>query len=456
MEGATNNNSGASVTKITEPHQKSAVLIENVARLLFSSDYYRKVDRTTDIAGRLPNAIYTLPPRLVQAIVGRAELSAATRVALVAECKKFFLASREYEKSKEVFVDRHPVRTTITLDCGRLYSEGDNIHGQCGIGSVKKNDVAGPRLIRLPPVLDVWHDEGRWFANTTRGLYAWGWNYLGKLGVGGDEDVWQPRRVLIDSDVLDVSLIPYVSFFRTVSGWFGCGSNRFGELGLGRTNMVTTPARIPGSEGVTWWGGGSGTTFGFSHDGLLVCGENNEARCGIESTDYKITTLTPVVLPDDVKGRVDRVVCNHWSSFFIADRRCFACGFCRSGQLGLGSDERAIPTPAELPVPVDDIVTNSFVTIIRSGDTLLACGDNEFRQISTDNRRKLTTPTPLDPPGPVMKVVVEQYNVFIQLTDGAWVGSGLYRSCFIPVSRLTSSTSVSPGGPRSRTSMLGS
>ncbi len=322
-------------------------------RTLFSSDYYRKVTKTTDIAGRLPNAVYTLPPRLVQAIVGRAELSAATREALVAECKKFFLAHREYEESKETFVDVcYNMSTTITLDCGRLYSEGDNHGGQCGIGSEEK--VIGPRLIRLPPVLQVWHRGSRWFADTTRGLYAWGRNSSGRLGVDDDENVRKPRRVLIDGDVLDVSLLPGASFFRTDSGWFGCGANRGGQLGLGHTDEVITPAPIPGSEGVTRWRGNYAITFGFSDDcddSLLVCGKNSYGQCGVGSTDDEITTLTPVDLPDDVKGRVDRVVCYGDSSFFITGRRCFAVGFNGDGELGLGSDAVAIPTPTSCRSP---------------------------------------------------------------------------------------------------------
>ncbi len=46
--------------------------------------------------------------------------------------------------------------------------------------------MTGPRLIRLPPVLDVWFGEGAWFANTTRGLYSWGLNSSYVLGIGED------------------------------------------------------------------------------------------------------------------------------------------------------------------------------------------------------------------------------------------------------------------------------
>ncbi len=137
------------------------------------------------------------------------------------------------------------------------------------------------------------------------------------------------------------------------------------------------------------------------------------------STDETIT-LTPVDLPDDVKGRVD-LVCNCGSSFLIA-------GHNDAGQLGIGPGEKTIPTPIELPVPVDDITTCFNVTIIRSGDTLLACGANRHRRISTadDTPYEVTTPIPLDLPGPVVKVFTDIVIIIVQMTDGSWVGPGQY------------------------------
>ncbi len=439
MDGDTNKQSELLTTKIAGNHQTAhpaAATVSqpssSVGRTLFSSDYYRKVTKTTDIAGRLPNAVYTLPPHILQAIVGRAELSAATRMALVAEGKKFYLAHRQYDSSKEVFVDE---TTTITLDCGRLYAEGNNEEGQCGIGS-EKPEVTGPRLIRLPPVLQVWCGHGRWFAKTTLGLYGWGENFFGCLGLGNDDLIDQPLRVPIDSDVLHVYQTHDQSFFRTSSGWLGCGGNYCGQLGLGHTDDITTPTPIPGSEGVTRRAGNDRVnfTFAFTDGGLLASGDNRNGQCGVGASDDDITTFTPIALPDNVKGRVDRVVCTTVSSFFIAGRRCFTAGSNRHGELGIGSDEEIIRTPIELPVPVDDITSNDEVTIIRSGDTLLACGNNRRRQISTADTLQFTAPTPIDTPGPVVKVVYDGRLIFVQLTDGSWFGQGRYHSgYFIPV-----------------------
>ncbi len=93
---------------------------------------------------------------------------------------------------------------------------------------------------------------------------------------------------------------------------------------------------------------------------------------------------------------------------------------------------------------------------IRSGNTLLGCGSNRHRQISADETPQFTTPTPLDLPGPVMKVIMNWTRIFIQLTDAAWVGRGSYYSaCFIPVPEADLIGGFSlPGGPRSMTTML--
>ncbi len=73
-------------------------------------------------------------------------------------------------------------------------------------------------------------------------------------------------------------------------------------------------------------------------------------------------------------------------------------------------------------------------TFIRSGDTLLAFGNNTYRLISTDHGIQVTTPTLLDLPGPAVKIIVDWENIFVRLEDGAWVGRGRYYSNhFIPV-----------------------
>ncbi len=403
-----------------------------------SSDYFRKVTETTDIAGRLPNAVFTLPPHLVQAIVGLADVTDATRMALVFECKKFYLANSEYEKSKVVSIDDE---TRIFLFANRLYSEGNNTLGQCGIGS-NKAIVTGPRLIRLPPVQQVWCGRWTWFAKTTSGLYAWGSTFKSADEEGRFDGVTIdgkpspgnfPRWISI-GDVDNVVTGYCVAFIKPMgaAGWMGVGDNSFQQLGINDIPDTTVATAIPNSEAVTRWASNN-VTFAWTPQSLLACGDNLCGQCGVGSTADTVTTFTPVALPYDVRGRVDRVVTKDCSIFCLSGRRCFSFGENRHGQLGEGSNSN-VNHPTELPVPVDDIVTILLLTIIRSGNTLLACGDNEDHRIAPIDTPNFNTPIAIDLPAPVVRLAIGGSNIFVQLTDKSWVGRGLYdESVFIPV-----------------------
>ncbi len=142
--------------------------------------------KTVNIPGVLPNTVYTLMAHTIRAIIGAVDASFDSKLALFALCRKFYLVEREYEQNKRVFVDDE---ATVTLDCGRLYAEGNMF-------MKPTHEPAPPLLIRMPPVLAVWHTEKSWIAKTSRGMYAWGENWMGHLGVGRTcRVVRRPERV---------------------------------------------------------------------------------------------------------------------------------------------------------------------------------------------------------------------------------------------------------------------
>ncbi len=217
-----------------------------------------------------------------------------------------------------------------------------------------------------------------------------------------------PLRAPFDEDVLGVSLADSASFFRTASGWLACGENTEGQLGIGNTFDKTSPTPIPGSKGVTRWLANGYIPFVWTEGGLMACGNNIDTQCGVWSTERSVTTLTPVNLPDDVKRRVDRVVSNDVSSFFITGRRCFAVGTNYYGQLGMGADEWCSVPPLPNCQSPWTTLFHAWRSPSSRRDTLLACDNNEHRDVSTDDTLKFTTPTPLSLPGPVVKVAVPE------------------------------------------------
>ncbi len=369
-----------------------------------SAAYTRSVTRTVDIVGRLPNAVFTLTVPTIRAIIGHARVDSQTRGCLLVLCHKFFLASIDFEDAKRVF---RGSAATVTHYGARLYAEGNNRAGQCGMGSVKVSDA--PRLIRLPPVLQVWGHRDAWFAKTTRGLYVWGMNDYGRLGLGQSRKDCVMRPTLVQTGrrpVTHVAAFDHQTFVKT-DRWWGGGQAGFSQLGQGRRRAIQRLAPIPGSEGVWRWKALGFVTFAWTGDGLLAAGHNVFGQCGVGSTDGIIDTLTPVALPDDVKGRVDRVVGGELQAFLLCGTRCFACGT-NGGQL---SESERPRTPTELPVPVDDIITNRLATVIRSGHTLL---------------NALALPGPALPlPGPITRLILpkvgESGTMVAQLMDGTWV-----------------------------------
>ncbi len=414
-------------------------------RNVFSSWYTRKVTKTVNIDGRLPNALFTLPTHLIRAVVRTAAIDGAARREFHAICRKFLLAEEDGRCSVQTFVNDG---TTMALDCGRLFSSGNNSFGQCGVVS-EEDEVTGPRHVRLPPVLDVWCFCSGWLACTTSGLYGWGRNHHGRLGVQSiSSQLRFPHRVY-PGQVVDVRQFVAQTLFTSSSGWVGAGSNTHGQLGQGHNRVVPAPAPIPGTSCVTRWCVVGRVTFAWSDAGLLACGANRFGQCGVGSTERYITTLTSVALPGEVKGRVDRVVGDGRSTFMLSGRRCFGCGDNTTRQLSL--DGHAYPTPTELPVPVDDIVTNNDSTVVLSGGQLLSCGDNSFHQL-TDIRPDPRGLAPLLTPGPVDAVALpdedsfsSSTNAFARLVSGGWVGRGEADGRRFPASQSALTNGSLPG-----------
>lgn len=144
-------------------------------------------------------------------------------------------------------------------------------------------------------------------------------------------------------------------------------------------------------------------------------------QLGVGSTDRTVLSLQPVIIPDGTP--VDEVVGSGTTSFIVSSRRCFACGRNSSGQLGLGHAAK-VTIPVELPIPADQVATCGWVTVILSGGTLMAAGDNVYRLISDDTTHFHSTFVPLTIPPQAARVTISLNNMFIRLDDGSWVGRG--------------------------------
>ncbi len=385
----------------------------------------------------LPNRLFTLQLSTITAILHHWKVveDHSTFHHLFALCHKTYMAEHALEANGTRYTCR-PTEycdpTTAILHAGRVFSDAVDeepfVEGE-GDGRL--------RLVRLPPVLQLWHGRATWFVRTRFGVYSWSIVFAdwGQTGSESTATARRPQRVHIDEEVKSIVCGDDSVFFQTLSGWLACGRNDAYQLGLGRCGYTGTPVFIPGSEGVTRCEGSTYCTFAWGRAGLLACGVNNEGQCGTGNNEV-VTTLTPVAIPEDVKGRVDRVVESAGcSTFILSGTRCFACGLNRSGQLGIEPDLQFVTTPVELPFIVYDVVSPELATVFRTDSGLMVCGDNACCSLSP-TQEEILVPIRLDYPGPVYRVVIHPFNIFVETVNGVWYGRGDRDASWCPRSFL--------------------
>ena len=83
--------------------------------------------------------------------------------------------------------------------------------------------------------------------NTDDGLYGYGSNIVGQLGLGNDSDrfISQPTKLKFfdNYEILSVHCGDYHTIIYTTDGLFGFGSNKYGQLISGDSRNLETPTK---------------------------------------------------------------------------------------------------------------------------------------------------------------------------------------------------------------------
>ncbi len=245
------------------------------------------VDHTTDIETELPNAIFTLLPSTMMAVLKAASVKDSAYFL----CKKFQLGVNQFNARSTTHTDSS---TTFTLTDGRLFVRGNNSLYQSGNPAAAMGAwLHEPQWIRLPPVTMFHTGCSTNFAQTTHGLYTWG-SAIGHKDIHGAYErdgnppaVQTPTRV--DKLVVDeVMSLDRVTFFRAGRGDWSRTLPREGGT-----------ARVPGSADIFHWVGSYGSAFGVTEDGLVFgLGRNRSGQLGLpRGADLP---LTPIPLKGEV------------------------------------------------------------------------------------------------------------------------------------------------------------
>lgn len=188
-----------------------------------------------------------------------------------------------------------------------VYTWGSNSYGQLGINSDAACGAPSKVSFNLNEneyITDVQAGLGHCIALSSSGnVYSWGRNNVGQLGIGNKSNKFVPTKVNI-SDVKYINAGVYQSYAikndGTVWGW-GSGANY--QLGVSNTGTNQTPKHITSLDGlnITKIVGADGYSIAVDKYGKMYSfGTNNDGGLGIYSQD-------PVKIEDDYTADINEL-----------------------------------------------------------------------------------------------------------------------------------------------------
>ena len=342
-----------------------------------------------------------------------------------------------------------------------LYIWGDNSQGQLGLGNT--TNYSSPKQVG-GPWFSVSGGNSQTLATKTNGtLWSWGNNNFGQLGLGNTTNYSSPKQVGALTTWLNIAAGQYHTLATKTDGTlWAWGRNDSGQLGLGNTTYAfSSPVQV---GALTTWSKITGSisfSLAIKTDGTLWSwGANASGQLGLgnitnRSSPVQVGALTTW----------SNVSANAY--FFIAsktDGTLWSCGANGSGQLGLGDI-----TNRSSPVQVGALTTwssiaagNAYGLAIKTGGTLWSWGGNGSGQLGLGDITNRSSPVQVGALTTWSKVSASTTPHSLSIkTDGtlwSWganndgqlgLGNTTYRSSPNQVGALTTWSSLSSGyGPR--------
>ena len=236
-----------------------------------------------------------------------------------------------------------------------------------------------------------------------RGLFGFGYNEDGQLGLGDIESILTPTLIPFfnDKNILSVSTGSNHTLVLTNEGLFGFGNNQSGQLGLGDINNRFEPTLIPffNTYDVQKIVTGVFHTLVLTRLGLFGFGNNQSGQLGIDVPDnicLYSSILIPTQIPFFVGHIIKKITASIAHTLVLTDKGLFSFGFNDDGQLGLGDiDNQRTPTQIHFfdDYNVKDITASYWHTLVLTHEGLFGFGDNRSGQLGLGDLERRMTPT---------------------------------------------------------------
>jgi hypothetical protein len=239
---------------------------------------------------------------------------------------------------------------------GKLYAWGDNFLGKLGDGSTASNSLT-PIVVSLPagvsPTAIAGGYESAYAEGSDGKLYAWGDNFYGELGNGGNTNSSVPVPVSLPSGVTPKQIAGGggTGFAIGSDGnLYAWGYNTTGQLGDNSTTNRSTPVVVQLPSGVTpkTITGGGAFAHAIGSNGKLYgwgLGTSGQLGTGLSNSSVPIevslgTSVTPTAISDN----------QHTGYAIGSDGKLYAWGYGLAGELGNGSNGNFSP-PVVVSLP---------------------------------------------------------------------------------------------------------
>lgn len=322
-----------------------------------------------------------------------------------------------------------------------LYVFGNNNFGQLGLGGAdhfKDRNIPTKLnfLNETMAIISIKCTQSGTMINTTDGLYVFGRNDSGQLGLGDDENKSIPTKLKFEHKIISFSCGDDHTILHSDDGLYVFGFNFSGQLGLGDYEMREVPTKLIFFENfeIVSTHCGERHTIINTTDGLYVFGNNN---CGQLGLGDEIDRNVPTKLNLESRTlEIQSIDCGLNYTIINTTNGLYVFGDNESGQLGLGHTNyinQKVPIKLQFKYKVISIHCGSMHTIINTDDGLYVFGRNYCGQLGLGDHYNRNVPTkldffkgiqPLTPKGQNSEIISIQCgrdHTLINTTDGLFV-----------------------------------
>lgn len=265
---------------------------------------------------------------------------------------------------------------------------------------------------------------------TTMGLYGYGRNHRGQLGLGEKNDYFRNwTKIEIPGEVLLISAGDNHSMVLTTTGLYVSGENEDGQLGIGDTKrryQFTLNNNVNGT--IRSLSCAFNNTFILTNTGLYACGRNVRNQMDIEKG-----RVGPMIHLTSVIGLVGQVLsvssCPFYTMIVTTDG-LYYMGNLPYQMLNIEKTEKIgsvkkIDTIL-IGIPLSVYVGWSYSVVLTKTGDLYAIGSNDLGQLSVgDNRPRLEYTKMLGVEGDIKNVTCLPEYIIILTTTGVYVSGYL-------------------------------